>query len=90
MFITTMIQKTKRYKPQQWPKIKKRSKQRSYPQPHIFSPFLAASTKKRESTILNSPPKEEDMKDREGRKGTPKRKNTSYLPQMMIPEGAHH
>jgi hypothetical protein len=48
---------------------------------------LAASTK-RESTILNSPRKEEDMK--EGRKGTPKRKHTSYLPQMMILEGAYH
>jgi hypothetical protein len=49
---------------------------------------LAASTKKRESTILNNPPKEEDRE--EGRKGTPRRKHTSYLPQMMIPEGAHH
>jgi hypothetical protein len=48
---------------------------------------LAASTKKRESTILNNPPKEEDME--EGRKGTPRRKHASYLPRMMIPAGAH-
>jgi hypothetical protein len=48
--------------------MKKGRKRPSYPQ--IFSPFLAASTKReRESTIFNNLPKEEDRK--EGRKDTP-------------------
>jgi hypothetical protein len=38
--------KKERYKPQQWPKTKIK-KQRKHPScPQIFSPFLAASTKK--------------------------------------------
>jgi hypothetical protein len=66
-------------------KIKKRRKRPSYPQ--IFSPFLAASTKKRESIIFNNLLKDEDRK--EGRKGTQRRRYASCLPQMMILEGAH-